>query len=294
MELELAALDLRYETLRSRSAAREKRLLAAIPSSGQQVPIVVVVAEQRSVVVDGYKRVRVLRRLGEDTVRAVGWELSEAEALVLEHVMRGAPGSSVLEQAWLLRELSERFGLGRAELAARFDRTASWVSRRLGLARELPLSVQNHVRTGAIGAHAAMRHLLPLARANAEHCAALCDAVAPMRPTSRQIAELYAVYAHGSTKTRELVMTRPELVLKVRAEAVGARGVEEATPAAGLIEDTRALAAIARRALSRLSGGALDGASEGQRQDASDAMTEAGAEVDRLADRFAKETSHAR
>jgi hypothetical protein len=226
-------------------------------------------------------------------VRAVSWELSEAEALVLEHVMRCTAGASALEQAWLLRELSERFGLGQAELARRFDRTASWVSRRLGLARELPASVQSHVHAGTIGAHAAMRHLLPLARANAEHCVRLCDAVAPMRPTSRQIAELYVTYAHGNTKTRELVMTQPELVLKARAEAIAALGPEP-TPAAGLIQDARAIAAIARRAMSKLVSGALDGASDGERDDASRAMAEARVEVDRLTDRFAKETSDAR
>jgi hypothetical protein len=33
--------------------------------------------------VDGYKRVRVLRRLGRDTVRALVWDLGEAEALLL-------------------------------------------------------------------------------------------------------------------------------------------------------------------------------------------------------------------
>ena len=81
MELELGQLDLRYEPLRRRSAVRERRVLASIAAVGQQIPIVVVRDAQVPVVVDGYKRVRVLRRLGHDTVQAIAWELGEADAL---------------------------------------------------------------------------------------------------------------------------------------------------------------------------------------------------------------------
>jgi hypothetical protein len=47
------------------------------------------------------------------------------------------------------------------------DRSVSWVSRRLGLVTDLPPAVQEQVRLSAIGAHAAMKYLVPLARANA-------------------------------------------------------------------------------------------------------------------------------
>ena len=164
MDLEIRSLDLRYEGLRARDAARERRLLSAIAAAGQQVPIVVVRDEAVRVVLDGYKRVRALRRLGEDIVRATVWDMGEADALVLEWVMRDGAGSSALEQGWLLHELETRFALGRDDLARRFDRTPSWVCRRLGLVCELPASVQKHVRDGRIGAHAAMKHLVPLAR----------------------------------------------------------------------------------------------------------------------------------
>ena len=67
--------------------------------------------------------------------------------------------------------------------------------------QELPASVHDHVRTGALGAHAAMKHLVPLARANATDCVRLSDAVAKLRPTSRQLAELCATYASGKSET---------------------------------------------------------------------------------------------
>jgi len=159
MDLEFHQLDLRYEELRSRSPARERRLLSSLAEVGQQSPIVVVGAPSGSswVVIDGYKRVRLLRKLRQDTVRATAWDLGEAEALLLERMMRAGEADNALEQGWFLRKLREQFQLSGAELGQRCARTESWVSRRLGLVGALPESVQQHVRAGAISAHAAMR-----------------------------------------------------------------------------------------------------------------------------------------
>lgn len=48
---------------------------------GQQTPIIVVRDSARWVVVDGYKRVRAVHRLGQDVVRATEWALSETEGV---------------------------------------------------------------------------------------------------------------------------------------------------------------------------------------------------------------------
>ena len=42
----------------------------------------------RYVVIDGYKRIAALEQLHRDTVEAVLWPMSEAEALVLERSLR--------------------------------------------------------------------------------------------------------------------------------------------------------------------------------------------------------------
>ena len=57
MQLEFHQLDRRWEHLRVRHPARQRRLLASLVESGQQTPIVVVAAEgpaDRYVVIDGY------------------------------------------------------------------------------------------------------------------------------------------------------------------------------------------------------------------------------------------------
>jgi ParB/RepB/Spo0J family partition protein len=222
-----------------------RRLLASLAEVGQQMPIIVVREGARWIVVDGYKRVRAVHRLGRDVVLAAEWLLSELDALVLERAMRGGDADSAIEQGWLLRELVQRFGLGLDELARRFDRSPSWVSRRLGLVTDLPAAVQEQVRAGALGAHAAMKYLVPLARANAPDCEALVQALGALRPTSRQIAELYAAYTAGNAAVRERLVQQPALVLKARADLARAGG--ELSAAEHLLHDLRVVAAIARR-----------------------------------------------
>ncbi len=253
MDLELHQLDLRYEELRTRHPARERRLLASLAEVGQQVPIVVVAAPAAGpfVLVDGYARVRALRRLGLDVVHAVAWELGEPEALVLERTLRAGDVESPLEQGWFLRELIARFGLTAEELARRFDRSPSWVSVRLGLVRELPEEIQALVRRGAIGAHGAMKYLVPFARANREDCVKLARAVAPLKLTSRQLGDLYATYQSGEAPTRELVLTDPALVLRAREEARRAQGKDQG-PGEQLLGDLAILASVARRAHRRV------------------------------------------
>jgi ParB family transcriptional regulator, chromosome partitioning protein len=123
MDLELHQLERRYESLRTRSVTKERRVLASIAEIGQQLPIIVVREETRFIVVDGYKRLRALERLHHDTVRATEWGLSEAEALLLERLLRAAEADTAVEQGWFLRELTDRFRLSLDELARRFGRT---------------------------------------------------------------------------------------------------------------------------------------------------------------------------
>lgn len=296
MELELRQLDRRYESLRTRSARRERRLLSSLSEVGQQTPIIVVrdgvneVARgDRWVVVDGYKRVRALSRLGHDVVHAAAWELGELDALLLERALRGGESGSAIEEGWLLRELMQRFGLGLDELGRRFDRSLSWVSRRLGLVTDLPQEVQEQVRAGAIGAHAAMKYLVPLARANASDCEALGRALGKLRPTSRQVGELYGAYMAGGAVVRERVVQQPGLVLKARAEL--GRSDDKLSVAEQLLRDMRMVASVARRAHRRLGEGALDGASEGERQRAQQECEEARFEMERVARRLERETT---
>jgi uncharacterized ParB-like nuclease family protein len=105
MQLEFHQLDRRLENLRVRHPARQRRLMASLAESGQQTPIIVIESGGRFLVIDGHKRISALQQLGRDTVQAVVWQMSEAEALVLERSLRRSEPESALEQGWLLQEM---------------------------------------------------------------------------------------------------------------------------------------------------------------------------------------------
>ena len=291
MNLEGHQLDLRYETLHTRKPEAERKLLASLADIGQQVPVVVVHGEtaERFVLVDGYKRVRALRRLGQDLVAATCWDLSEAEALVLDRLMRTGAGATALEQGWLLHELASRFALALDDLGRRFARSVSWVSRRLALVQELPATIQDHVRGGALPAHAAMKHLVPLARANAAACERLVAAIAGKGLTSRQIGQLYAAWRDGLPAVRERVLDTPLLFLKAR-HAFGAVPEDEGRL---LMDDLDTLTAVARRARRRLRHGVLRRLLPPERQEVQRLAAAAHDEMARLAARLREEEADA-
>lgn len=291
MELEIHQLDLRYEALRVRSPERDRRLVASLAELGQMVPIVVVTGDGGSglpVVIDGYRRVRALSRLRRDVVMALRWDITEMEAILLRRSLMSTGGETSLEQAWLLEELRCRFGLSQEELAKRFDRTVSWVSRRLALLRELPRSVQDFIRDGRIVPHAAAKHLVPLARANKGHCERLARAIAPHHLSSREVGEIYAAWRDAAPAARERIVTDPALFLRARramAQESGSRG-----PRTGLVEDLLAIGAIARRGCRRVREGAVAVLTPPEREEVRGALDAAKAGMARLEVEIGKAT----
>lgn len=292
MDVELHQLDLRYEKLRANKPAAERRLLASLADVGQQVPVVVVASDtpDRFVLVDGYKRVRALRRLPQDTVWATRWELSEADALLLDQLMRTSDAATALEQGWLLWELSGRFELSLEELGRRFGRSPSWVSRRIALVHELPDEIQEHVRHGALPAHAAMKHLVPLARANRDDCLRLVTGIAGKGLTDRQVGALYAAWRDGLPATRERVVEAPLLLLRAREEVAKSKADDGRT----LVADFDILASVARRATRRLREGMLGRLLPPERVDVARCFRMAQDEMARLGRHMEKEVDDAR
>src|SRR3954471_6208096 len=208
IQLEFHQLDRRWEHLRVREPQRQRRLLASLADIGQQTPIIVVAAgpPDRYLVIDGYKRVAALEQLGRDTVEATVWVMSEAEALLLSRSLRFSAQESALEQGWLLAEMEQRFGYGLEELARRFDRSASWVSRRLALVELLPEAIQQQVREGKLAAQVAMKYLVPVAPATARAWRPLSLRIAATRGkpgnSTRLGAKARAQSANASSPSR--------------------------------------------------------------------------------------------
>jgi ParB family transcriptional regulator, chromosome partitioning protein len=288
VEVELHQLSLRYAHLRKRHPLQERMLLASLSEIGQQLPIVVVGEADQYVLIDGYKRVRALQRLARDTVRVTSWQIGEADALLLERSLRSG-GEDALEQAWLLAEMQERFGLSFEELARRFGHSKSWVSERLALIQALPGAIQDQVRAGTLSAHAAMKYLVPWVRADRPSAEKFFAAIGTFKPTSREVGALYAGWQAGSARTRELILESPEVYLQ--AQAATAAAPPSATQR--FLKDLGALGAIAHRAYRVLQAGLLQQLLESERQEVKEAFSRANSEWQRLFDRVHLERGHA-
>jgi ParB family transcriptional regulator, chromosome partitioning protein len=250
MQVEFHQLDRRWEHLRVRHPQQQRHLLASLAEHGQQAPIIVVSAETSPasyIVIDGFQRIAALQQLGKDTVDAIVWTLSEADALLLERSLRASRQETALEQGWLLAELEQRFGYSLEQLARRFDRSVSWVSRRLALVELLPATIQRQVRDGRITAQVAMRYLVPTARVNLPDCERLAAAFVECRCDSRLAGQLYAAWRAGTHTMRERILAAPALFLKTQRI-----GGAMATEANGVRRDLEMAASILDRAQRRL------------------------------------------
>jgi ParB family chromosome partitioning protein len=286
MQLEFHQLDRRWEHLRVRQPHRQRHLMASLAESGQQTPIVVVLSpdhRDRYLVIDGYKRIAALQQLGRDTVEATVWAMSEAEALLLDRSLRFSPQESALEQGWLLSEMERCFSYSLEELARRFDRSVSWVSRRLALVELLPEAIQQQVREGALRAELAMKYLVPVARVNLEHCERMAAAFVQHRCNTRQAGQLYAAWREGSRVVRERILAEPELFLKTQRQPPATRPA-----AAGLDRELEMAVAILHRASRRLAE-ALPEMDRRQQEQAQRQIESARRELDRMAARIGKE-----
>src|SRR5215467_1573295 len=290
MRLEFHQLDRRWEHLRVRHPARQRRLLASLADSGQQTPIVVVAAEgqaDRYIVIDGYKRIAALEQLGRDTVEAVLWPMSEAAAVLLDRTLRLSEHETALEVGWLLQELEQRFSYSLVELARRFDRSVTWVSRRLALVELLPEAIQQQVREGKIAAQVAMKFLVPVARQSLEDCQRMAAIFAEHHCDTREAGQLYAAWRRGSAAIRQRILDAPALFFKAQRQ-------EKVPPGTGaeLIRELEIVAAIVSRAQRRLAGAEAMEPNSEQRAAARQQIERIEKQLQRIAEKLLTEQTH--
>jgi hypothetical protein len=107
--------------------------------------------------------------------------------------------------------------------------------------------VQQAVRGGKIGPHAAMKSLLPLARANREACETLVANLGTVGAAVRQMDELWRAWRKGTEEERERIVSHPGLYLAALSE-VGKSDAPEPVPAVESVrKDLAAVGGICRR-----------------------------------------------
>lgn len=225
-ETDLARLELRFAPLRLTEPAAVERLARSIERCGQIIPCIAVVQASAApwVLVDGYRRIAALRRLGRDTACVEPWTMDLAQALVTVLARAAARPFAAIEEALLLRELVQHLGLSEHEVARRSGRDVSWVSRRLQLVCGLPEPLLAAVRAGTVSSWAATRVLAPLARANGAHAERLLGALAHAPLSTRELRRWFEQYQQTARPTREHLVDHPRLFV----QALAAREAERA------------------------------------------------------------------
>jgi len=290
MQLEFHQLERRWQRMRVANPQRRRRLLASLADSGQQVPIVVVAVEgqaERYVVIDGYQRIAALEQLGRDTVEAVVWPMSEAAAVLLDRSLRLCERETALEMGWLLSEMEQRFGYSLEELARQFDRSVSWVSRRLALVELLPEAIQQQVREGQIAAQVAMKFLVPVARQSFDDCQRMAAIFAEHHCDTREAGRLYGAWRRGSAEIRQRILEDPALFFKAQRQEKAPPG-----PAAELIHDLEMVTAIVHRAQRRLAGTGAAELDEQQRSAIQQQIERIEKQLQRIEEKLHPEQSH--
>jgi ParB/RepB/Spo0J family partition protein len=229
-EIDLHLLELRFAGARLIEPQAVEKLARSIERDGQIVPLIVVGGSpntseakdsERLVLIDGYRRVAALRRLGRDRAFIERWPCEVAEAVMGVLARTQSRSFAAIEEALLLRELTQGLGVSQRQVALRCGRDVSWVNRRLQLLSALPEAAVAAVREGRLSTWSAARVIAPLARANSAHADRLLNAQEQAPLSTRDLGQWFEHYQKAKRSVRERMLDHPRLflqALKERAE----------------------------------------------------------------------------
>ena len=140
IQIDLHRMELCFESTRIVDASAVQRLADSIGECGQMVPCIAAGTPEGGalVLIDGYRRVSALRRVGADTALVQCWHCPVGQALAQLLAHSRSRAFDPIEEALLLREMIDAHGLSQREAARQCARDVSWVQRRLALLGALP------------------------------------------------------------------------------------------------------------------------------------------------------------
>jgi ParB/RepB/Spo0J family partition protein len=213
LEIPLSEIGESYARLRLIHPQAEARMVASLGKFGQIFPVVVT-RKERYELIDGFKRVRALKRLGRGHVTARVLEVSahgQKAAMLDLNWKRGS--ISDLEEGMVVHSLCREDGLSQVEIAVLVGRHKSWVCRRLSLVERLCDEALEHMRLGLI--HAGIgRELARLPRGNQE---AALRTILKYRFCSRESARLVSLLLSRPRWNWQHLLNFPGEILSDRA-----------------------------------------------------------------------------
>lgn len=165
-EVELSALDLRYQGCRMKNAALEGRLLVSIAQRGIEEPLEGVSSADQSILLNGFKRYRCARQLQIHQVPYASLGAEEGVGILNLLRIANTKALGLLEQAAFIAELKNGRGMTVAEIATELSRSKAWVSMRLGLMAEMSPRVRDKLLGGEFPVYPYMYMLRQFMRMN--------------------------------------------------------------------------------------------------------------------------------
>jgi hypothetical protein len=208
-EVELSALDLRYQGCRMKNAALEGRLLVSIAQRGIEEPLEGVPSADQYILLNGFKRYRCARQLQIHKVPYAS--LGPEEGVGILNLLRisNTKALGLLEQAAFIDELKNGRGMSVAEIATELSRSKAWVSMRLGLIAEMSTRVRAKLLGGEFPVYPYMYVLRQFMRMNgvkAEQIEQFVLALSGHPLSVREIEQLAHGFFRGPDSFRQQIL----------------------------------------------------------------------------------------
>jgi len=205
-EIEISALNPRYEGYRMRNTVQEAKLTASIAERGIEEPLEGVDTGGEHILLNGFKRYRSARKLRIEMVPYVS--LGQDEAMGIMGLLRISNNRSlgILEQARFIEDLKNLHQMSVAEIASALSRSKSWVSMRVGLMKEMTEAVREKLFKGAFPVYPYMYTLRQFMRMNSvskKQIEQFVLGVSGKKLSVREVEQLAHGYFRGPESFRE-------------------------------------------------------------------------------------------
>jgi ParB-like chromosome segregation protein Spo0J len=195
-----------YAPLRIVSPRWEAAMEKSLRVHGQLTPVVCARSQSGDELIDGFKRVRALRRLGREMVVVRVLEATpracKAAMIQLNKATKSLTG---IEEGFIVKSLRGEDGLSQGEIGVLLGRHQSWVSRRLSLVDRLDAEVQENVRLGLVSV-AAAREIARMPRGIQKE---LTAKIVKYRLTTRQVGKLVGYLLSRPRWEHEAILAQP-------------------------------------------------------------------------------------
>ncbi len=204
LDIPIEEIDEGYSRLRFADPRSEANLLSSIKKYGQVSPVIVFgVSSHRYEMVDGFKRLRALRKLKYKTLQAktldTGSKTIKTAMIFMNWEIRSITD---LEEGMVISSLHREDSLSQTAIAMMLGRHKSWVCRRIALVERLSDEVLDNIKLGLINPTIG-RELSKLPRGNQQ---IPLETILKHRFTSRQTVNLVSMLQEEPAGNHEAIL----------------------------------------------------------------------------------------